>query len=285
MNHFKGTEVCLVAGNLGVLEAKFQNRHFDNPPGQSGTIGEFLGQIIFASQACEEAGMLEAVDFFNSIQLRLTDGIRVRRGQMESPALASEVRHARDVLAKSLQKRKFLYVAPDRIDYIDQKELFGTKVNDAFDSAARDIEEAGNCFAAECATACVFHLMRAAEIALRAVAVDRNVSFATKPLDQQEWGTILGALESVVTKMRADEIKKWPKPEVKDVQVRFYNEVVQELRGFNEAWRRHVAHARQDAIYDRDYAASVMGHVKKFMEKAATKISESTATLLYWDVA
>jgi hypothetical protein len=65
-------------------------------------------------------------------------------------------------------------------------------------------------------------------------------------------------------------------------QVRFYNEVVQEFRGFNEAWRRHLAHAHKDSIYDRDYAKSVMGHVKKFMEKLATKISENSTTPPCW---
>jgi hypothetical protein len=125
--------------------------------------------------------------------------------------------------------------------------------------------------------------MRASEVALRALAVDRGVSFANKPIDQQEWGTILSQLDSILTKLRGDDLKKWNKPELKDIQIRFYSEVIQELRGFNEAWRRHLSHAREDAFYDRDYAMSVLIHVRKFMQKLATKISETKTTLLYWD--
>ena len=113
--------------------------------------------------------------------------------------------------------------------------------------------------------------------------MDRGVSFANKPIDQQEWGTILSQLDSILTKLRGDDLKKWNKPELKDIQIRFYSEVIQELRGFNEAWRRHLSHAREDAFYDRDYAMSVLIHVRKFMQKLATKISETKTTLLYWD--
>ena len=125
--------------------------------------------------------------------------------------------------------------------------------------------------------------MRAAEVALRALAIDRNVSFANKPLDHQEWGTILGALEGILKQMRLDDAKNWPQLEVKDAQIRFYNEAVQEFRAFNEAWRRHLSHARENAFYDCDYASSVMGHVRKFMQKLAEKISEDRTTPAYWN--
>jgi hypothetical protein len=145
-----------------------------------------------------------------------------------------------------------------------------------------DIEEAGNCLAAECNTAAVFHLMRVAEIGLRALAEDRNASFKNKPIDQQEWGTILGFLDGCILQLRKDGIANWSDPQIKDVQIRFYSEVVAELRGFNEAWRRHISHAREDGIYDRDYANSIFKHVRSFMQKLATKISETTTTPQYW---
>src|ERR1700756_3341934 len=191
-------------------------------------------------------------------------------------SVAVEIMHRLQIdIIGALGRRQFLRVADDRIDmlicyrgekpHFGAQEVFGTDVIAAFDSAAPDIEEAGNCLAAECNTAAVFHLTRAAEVGLRAVAKDRNVEFANKPIDQQEWGTILGALDGKLKAMREDDKKNWPDPSIKDAQVRFYSEVVQELRGFNEACRRHLSHAREDGIYDRDYADSIFKHVRTFM--------------------
>ena len=53
----------------------------------------------------------------------------------------------------------FLRVDEDRVLYLERDALFGAKVDEAFSSAARDIKEAGNCLAAECTTAAVFHLL------------------------------------------------------------------------------------------------------------------------------
>jgi len=282
MNHFKAAELCLRVANLCILEAKFETQQFNRSWGKVAEQTELFASLDFAAQDCIAAKMLETAQDIRSIQDRMLEARQNRKIDLEPSVYANEARHAKTAIQKGLKKREYLYVAEDRSQYLDKDYLFGESVSDKFPSAAADIKEAGNCLAAECATACVFHLMRAAEIALRALASDRQIAFANKPLDQQEWGVILDALEKVVTQMRRDAITLWPKPEIKDVQIRFYNEVVQEFRGFNEAWRRHLAHAHKDAMYDRDYAASVMGHVRKFMEKLAEKISESSVTPVYW---
>jgi hypothetical protein len=185
-------------------------------------------------------------------------------------------------LVDGTMNREFLWIAADREKLIDQEDLFGDLVSRKFPSAVADIREAGNCLAAECPTASVFHLMRTAEIGLRALARDREIAFPDKPLELKEWGEILPNLDSKVAKMREESVKKWTDAQIKEIQVRFYGEVSQELRVFNEAWRRHLAHAREDAFYDRDYAADVMKHVKKFMHKLASKISEKEITSKYW---
>lgn len=187
-----------------------------------------------------------------------------------------------DILSE-LKAKAFLHVSEDRAEFVDNDSLFGEEVLKAFGSAKKDIREAGNCLAAECNTAAVFHLMRAAEVALRAIATDRQVTFANKPLDQQEWGTILGSLDGILRTMRLDDTKKWTNPAFKEAQVHFYSEAIQELRGFNEAWRRHVAHADVDAFYDHEDASNITRHVRNFMQKLATRISETKTMPFYWD--
>ena len=199
-------------------------------------------------------------------------------------AAACEILHRLQIdIVVDLQNTCFLSVAETRSSFVEHASLFGQHVRDSFGSATDDIREAGNCLAAECNTAAVFHLTRASEVALRALAVDRMVSFASKPLDQREWGTILGSLEGKLKEMRQDDGKNWPNLVFKEAQIRFYNEVVQELRGFNEAWRRHIAHADTKAFYDHDLAGGVMKHVREFMQKLAARISENKTLPKYWD--
>lgn len=231
--------------------------------------------------------LAEAFTKANNLQ-GATKALANAKHQYERPLVdasaACEIFHRLFVdIIDDLKTKQFLRVDADMAGFVDTNHLFGGDVSVAFPSATKDIREAGNCLAAECTTAAVFHLMRAAEVALRAVAVDRNISFAKKPLDQQEWGSILIALDTELKERVGESRSLWLKPEFREAQTRFYAEMINELRGFNEAWRKHVAHAGLDAFCDREYAQSVMTHVRNFMQKAASRISETKTMPKYWD--
>lgn len=246
-----------------------------------------------AMKAFDEAELL-----FKAVELQdCLLAVQSARDQWYRPMLdvsaANEIAYRLGLdIVKALEDRQFLRVADDRLSLLlymrgetphaGVLDVFGDAVRTNFNSATSDIIEAGNCLAAECNTAAVFHLMRVAEVGLRALANDRNAPFKNKPIDQQEWGTILGYLDGCILQLRQDALSNWRNPGLKDIQIRFYSEVVAELRGFNEAWRRHISHAREDGIYDRDYAGGVFKHVRVFMQKLAEKISESSVTPKYW---
>jgi hypothetical protein len=66
------------------------------------------------------------------------------------------------------EKHTSLIVHPDRVKFFEQVEpLFGNAVSLKFGKIATDIAEAGKCYALERPTACVFHLMRVAEFAVK----------------------------------------------------------------------------------------------------------------------
>ena len=224
---------------------------------------------------CESVGFREAMVHICFAK----DHMKLDLGAIE---IRSELMHLERVLLMELIDRGFLLVQKDRVDYLDRNDLFGETVRDAFPSAARDIQEAGNCLAAECGTGAVFHLMRAAEFALRSAARDRDVNFKEKPLEEKEWGQILGSLEGRISELRNSNRSCWRTPELRDTQIRFYSEVVQELRGFNDAWRRHVSHADALAFYERDEALGIFKHVRGFFQKIAERISETSAAEQYW---
>jgi hypothetical protein len=245
-----------------------------------------------------EEGIGLAEILFRAVELPdCLSAVNAAKYQWGKPLLDVSSAHAiaqrlqADIIA-ALQRRQFLRVADDRLDLLPHARgeklnagvlaLVGTKTLTAFPSSESDFIEAANCLAAECNTAAVFHLMRAAEGGLRALASDREAAFKNKPLDQQEWGTILSHLDGCIRDLRLSSATCWSDQSLKDTQIRFYSEVVAELRQFNEAWRRHLSHAREDGIYDRDYAASVFKHVHLFMQKIADRISENNVTPKYW---
>ena len=201
---------------------------------------------------------------------------------MTPQALESEIRHIKESLMVDLSADCFVRIEKHLAGLIDNEELLGPKVSVAFPSVLRDAKEAGNCLATDCNTAAVFHLMRVAEIGLRALAKDRNVSYPHSSVDDQQCGTIITSLDSKLNALRGADKKLWPSEAIKNEQIRFYHSATIELRSFNEAWRKHVCHGDAAAFYDSNQALSIFTHVRAFMQLLASRITEFSTTPEYW---
>lgn len=238
----------------------------------SAVVLEAVNEIEFL---CDKAGFSDtlAIVKFVRNQLALSPSV---------PEMRAEIRQLERSLFLELSKRTYLQIDAQHARFIDNDELFGPEVNASFPSAAGDIREAGNCFAAECYTVAVFHLMRAAEVALRAMARDREVEYPHSSVNEQECGQLVIALDAKLNAMRGASKQLWPSEAIKNEQVRFYQLALAEFRGFNEAWRRHISHPRPDAFYDGNQAASVFTHVERMMRGLALRISEFSAPSGYW---
>lgn len=292
MNLFDVYGLSHILHKFSVVESVLQLAKFH---GQAGQTPSSIVQEKMQRAISEAELLFTAVELKDCLKAVNTAKQQWNRGMLDvSAALEIAHRLQQDIVA-SLEHRQFLRVADDRLDLLlyvrGQKlnggvlDILGPKVLSAFPSSEADFIESANCLAAECNTAAVFHLMKAAEVGLRALANDREAAFKNKPLDQQEWGTILQYVDGCIRDLRAAPAANWSDPGIKDTQTRFYSEVVAELRQFNEAWRRHLSHAREDGIYDRDYANSVFRHVRVFMQKLAERINESNITPKYWTTA
>jgi hypothetical protein len=233
--------------------------------------------VEFAKAFCIRSGLTEAAQ-------KITTSLFYLQGKspMNISAVGNELRNIQESVMKEASKHQFLKIALDRTGLVDNRDLFGLEVTLAFPSAQADITQAGNCLAAECTTAAVFHLMRAAEIALRALAKDRSVAYPQSSVDEQQCGTLITSLDSKLSALRSADKKLWPSESLKNEQIRFYHAATIELRSFNEAWRKHVCHAGGDSFYDRHQAMSVFEHVRTFMQTLAPRISESGGTPEHW---
>ena len=111
--------------------------------------------------------------------------------------------------------------------------------------------------------------MRVAEIGLRAFARKLRVSVPKKkgPLEWQDWHTILRAIAHKI-----DERASKPRGAAKDAAMEFYRGAMCHFESFKDVYRNNVMHTRKH--YDTATAASVLSHVREFMERLATKVQE-----------
>jgi hypothetical protein len=147
------------------------------------------------------------------------------------------------------------------------KRCFSDSVASAFPSAVLDLDKGGQAYAAGCDTACVFHMMRALEHGLRAMAQALRVKFPGKPIEYQTWADVI---KEISKKVAAIESK--PRTKKRDADVEFYGSAAAQFHFFKSAWRNHVMHSR--LVYEHEDAAIVMRHTLEFMEHIAVRLKE-----------
>lgn len=195
--------------------------------------------------------------------------------------IIADLQSISSMVRTELESRKFLLIPSPDGKKIRQTKPFGKDVYLAFPSARVELTNAGTAFAVELYTASIFHLMRATEVAMRALCNDRGIA-AVKgvPVHMMEWHDIIKALEDENSK-----IAQWPKAlgQIKVQAQEFYNGATAQFRGLKDEWRNHVSHTRID--YSRSRAEDATHHVKRLMQTLATRISETSVTPTIWTAA
>ena len=184
--------------------------------------------------------------------------------------LADQIKVLREAFIDDLKERVIFVPHPmTKVGYFNQPDLFGAEVYYAFESAREDIENAGNCYATDNDTACVFHLMRVAERGMRVLAkhlkVDKKLKF---PLEYADWGTVISSMSARLEGLR--KMRRGPK---KDAELRFYSGAINQCEFLNNFWRVEVSHARKQ--YNSLEALNSLNHVKEFMQLLAKRLKEN----------
>lgn len=242
-------------------------------------IEDVLKSLVFAGEQLARANFKDLSEKAKRNMLSITEPL------VNTAYIAAVLGELHLDIDKELMKRKFVLIEPQRSKYAEADQLFGSLVYKAFPSARSDIREAGNCLAVGAGTAAVFHLMRAAEVALRVLAEDRNVQYPDASASSKQVGDLLSALDGKLAAMRKADAKQWPSKDSKDKQIMFYHTAVAEFRDFNEAWRKHMAHGHEGAFYDPFVATSIFNHVCNCMNTLARVISENSITPECWQTA
>jgi hypothetical protein len=139
-----------------------------------------------------------------------------------------------------------------------------------FRSAEYDIKNGVDCYACEHDTACVFHMMRVAEIGLRALSREREVSFPDKPIEWAQWEELIDKIDAG-GKAVANALAKGPE---RDAARAFYRGAVGQFHSFKDRYRNVVMHVRKR--YDSPAALRSINEVRDFMNGLSAKIGEKT---------
>lgn len=143
--------------------------------------------------------------------------------------------------------------------YKAKEPLFGMQVDVAFPSAKEDVEEAGKCRALSRNTACVFHLMRCAEVALKALAAAVGVA------PQNDWGSYIREIDKELKGRLTLSGKRSSDEE-------FYANASAMFDNVKRAWRNTTMHI--DKTYTDERAEEIFNATKSLMRHLSDRVKE-----------
>lgn len=137
-----------------------------------------------------------------------------------------------------LEDRFFLSVPSEYIELYRQgaEPPFGVSVAEKFPQMSEDISEAGKCLALNRTTACVFHLMRAVEIAVQKFGA--KIGEVALP-ESKNWQNILDEINKAIRGM-----------DQKAIETKRYAAIASHLYNVKLAWRNEVMHPKQTYTFE-----------------------------------
>jgi len=172
-----------------------------------------------------------------------------------------------------LSRRHFIIVDPAKVEFLrGGRRLLGEKVLAAFPSAENDIENAAHCLAMDLNTAAVFHLIRVAEFGMRALARHLKIKVKRNTIDSAGWTEIIQDIKDVTAVRWGKRPKGKKARQTATAFLKFCEVATDELNVFKEVWRNNVMHA--GLPYNEHDAHGVYIHVRDFMQRLATQVSE-----------
>jgi hypothetical protein len=172
-------------------------------------------------------------------------------------------------MISDLRSQSFAYIPSARSGYFEQDALFGEQVRVALPDAGADIKSAGNCFVADEHTATVFHLIRAAEHGLRALARKLRVrlthSGRLQPIEFADWDKVITACKNKI-----DAARKLSSGPRKLEKLALYADAADHCLYMKDIWRNNVSHTRKP--YIESEAQVVMDRVRDFMTFLADRV-------------
>lgn len=141
-----------------------------------------------------------------------------------------------------------------------------------------EIRSGVDCYALRQYTASVFHMMRVAEIGLRALARERSITLPKdKPVEYANWQEVIREIDKSIKLIGSS----WPPSKKKDRALAFYNNAIISLNALKDIFRNQTMHLRGQ-FYQPD-ALRAMSMTREFMNNLAWSLTESHRGAIDWD--
>jgi hypothetical protein len=157
----------------------------------------------------------------------------------------------------------FFYLAADKREHYQKTVPLGEVGQSKFPTANLEVIEAGNCYAFERYAACVFHLMRACEVGVKALY--KTLGLAAPKL-ADSWGNLLRPMDEELKKNPKDRCKAWA------AESEFFDNATNDVRAIKRAWRDSTMHVQSP--YDESSSLKVLNAVTSFFVHLSNKIDE-----------
>jgi hypothetical protein len=261
MNHFSAQQLS----PLWALQAKYFELvkiKKENPAGIPNDVErkELLNFLRAVLPLCRNLELMDLVVQIGTVEMGIKDWT-----DENYSGIAKSFQIIVTTIGWKLDLCRFAYIPNEKTPFFEQPELFGDKVYQNFKSARAEIKNAGNCLAVDLNTAAVFHLMRASEFGLRALAQHLAAIPEKWPIEFSQWSDVI---KDIVTKLepKVSAIVQTTRGHEKDAASELYNGLLADVRHL-KGTRDRVMHTRES--YDEKAALSVFDDVKKFMCRLA----------------
>lgn len=251
----------LVAGVLK-LSANLKDATY-----QGGNAGELN---VMADVLTYLRNIKSVLDYFDVpiTQRKLQEMLGIPEGDYSFDLLSADLNELVSRLNHELEETLTIIVPKSKVHYCKEEHLFGEAVATVFPEQVDDIAEAGKCFAADCNTACVMHLMRVVEVGVKKLA--RKVRIAKGDIEGNTWGGILNKIDKVLATWK-EKPKKTP-AETKAIEA--YPAISLHLRSIKNVWRDPTMHGNPQ--YLEPEARMIFDTAKLVMQELARLLQPKT---------
>lgn len=160
-----------------------------------------------------------------------------------------------------------LQLSPELSEFYSKEPPCGTAMQTNFPTAHAELRSASKCLALSQPTACVFHLMRATECAVRATASGLSLPDPTADWEKN-WGNILRRIKAQIdTNNSVKPVKKGWKSKKE-----FFETTYAFLEGVRNPWRNKTMHI--EVNYDETSGREIYHAVCALFRQISSKLSE-----------
>ena len=221
------------------------------------------GCLAYATNCASQLELQAAHD-------RIDRFIVAMRSTMSVPDYQSQIRTLREAFENGLQYQYFYRYPAERAKLLMLVPADWDSSIKAFPSIKDEIEAAIDLYAMGHNLACVFHLMRIAEIGVQRLGKKLGVSLtklSANRLSDLTWHQILDAINP--------KLKALPqKTAVGRAKHEKYSAIQSYLYGVKDAWRNPTMHPRKSGYNDLE-TLNIINHVRSFMNELASIVSKS----------